>query len=73
MRQDKKRAFVNKQYIEAIKKAVGDIKKNKTAKKRADFLKKAYSLIDKAAKMNVIHKRKANRLKAMVAKYTTRK
>lgn len=37
------------------------------AEKKGEFLNKAYSIIDKASKKNVIHKNKASRLKRRVS------
>lgn len=72
LRQDKKRTLQNLRYELAYKKIINrakKLKKTETAKKALDLLKKAYSAIDKAAKKKVIHKIKAARLKANVARY----
>ncbi len=69
MKQDITREARNKNY----KSAIDDImKKAKTAKpgikKTKELVSKAYSVIDKAAKKNVIHDKKADRLKRGVSK-----
>ena len=53
-------AVIRKKYKEALKEA----RKNPTE----ENIKKAYSLLDKAAKTNVIHKNKAARLKSRLMK-----
>ena len=64
MRQDKKRTILNKSKKDVAKK---QIKKYLRDKSQESF-KKAISLIDKLAKKRVIHKNKAARLKAKLAK-----
>ena len=68
LRQDIKRTRQNKRYELAYKKLIDEVKKDKKSKKADGLLKKAYKAIDKAAKKHVIHKNKASRLKAMVAR-----
>jgi len=68
MKQDKKRTLQNKKYETAYKKLIDQAKKHKKGAKTGELLKKAYQAIDKAAKKNVMHKNKANRLKGMVAR-----
>lgn len=58
MKQDKIRTKRNFSYKEAFKALF------KSGNKGKNDLKKAYSIIDKAAKKKVIHKNKAARLKA---------
>lgn len=65
MKQDKVRETRNKKYEHEYKKSVRLIKKGKS-KSTAD----AYKALDKAAKKNVIHKKKASRLKSLVARLT---
>ncbi len=64
--QDKKRTKYNKKYELAIKSALKQIKKQKGDAKKA--VQKLYSAIDKALKKKIIHKNKANRLKAQATK-----
>ena len=75
LRKDIKRTKLNKQYKLAYEKIIDKVKKhkkgasaNRQTEKSDELLKKAYQAIDKAAKKNIIHKNKANRLKAMVAR-----
>lgn len=65
MKQDKVRESRNKKYEHEYKKSVRLIKKGKS-KSTAD----AYKALDIAAKKNVIHKKKASRLKSLVARLT---
>ncbi len=64
-RKAKSNLVVRELYKEALKKA----RKNPTEAN----LKKAYSLLDKAAKTNVIHKNKASRLKSRLARLASKK
>lgn len=64
VRQDKRKAAVNLKLKFAYKKAVNDFKKGLTAAN----LTKAFSALDRAAKVNVIHKNKASRLKSRLSK-----
>ena len=68
LRQDIKRTKLNKRYELAYKKAVDAIRKKQKGQKSEKLLKEAYQAIDKAAKKKIIHKNKASRLKAKVAR-----
>lgn len=70
VRQDKKRNLVNKKYEAAYKKIVNDFKHGKNVGKNA--VNQLYSKIDKAVKKNVIHKKKASRLKSGLSKLLKR-
>lgn len=71
-RQDKRKRERNltyeKKYKDFIKKLL-KVKKSSGKLKEGD-ISRAYSLIDKARKNGVIHKNKAARLKARIAKLT---
>lgn len=58
-------ARIRNLYKEALKRA----RKNPSG----ENIKKAYSLLDKAAKTNVIHKNKASRLKSRLGKLAVKK
>jgi len=64
MRKDKKRTENRKKKLIALKASIQVVKKTK----RKEDLKKTISLIDKAAKTNLIHKNKAARLKSSLSK-----
>lgn len=70
MRQDVKRTVKNDTYRKSIKDITKTIGKTKAGKKAQEVVQKAYSIIDKAAKKNIIHKNKAARLKSKVSKLT---
>lgn len=67
-RQDVDRTSRNKKYDHEFKKALRDVKKG-TAKSLQDV----YSKIDKAAKKNIIHKKKADRLKSLASRMNKKK
>lgn len=69
MRQDVKRTNKNQKYLTEIKKGIKSLFKMKKSSKSAEKQKKIYSIIDKAAKVKVIHKNKAARLKSRVMKF----
>lgn len=64
VRQDKRKTVINALRKGAYKKAVSAYRKSPSA----EALKKAYVALDKAAKINVIHKNKASRLKSRLSK-----
>lgn len=65
MRQDKKREAHNEQIKLKIKTLAKNMRKNPSQ----EALQKASSALDKAAKVNFIHKNKASRLKSRLAKH----
>lgn len=65
LRQDKKRSTRNFSYEDAYKKELKKIKSGKSSEKS---IQSFYSKIDKAAKKNIVHKNKANRLKSRISK-----
>ena len=69
VRVDKRRVLVNKIIKTKVKKAVDGVRKTPSE----ESLKKAFSAVDRAAKRNVYHKRKADRLKARLAKLVGKK
>lgn len=69
VRQDKRKRAINLKVKTALKKTVTAFRKAP----KADALKKVYSVLDRAAKTNVIHKNKARRLKSRLSKLISRK
>lgn len=65
MKQDKVREARNQKYEHEYKKSVRLVKKGKTTSTQD-----AYKALDKAVKKNVIHKKKASRLKSLVSRLT---
>jgi small subunit ribosomal protein S20 len=72
MRKDVKRTKNNAVYLKAIEQAIKGLFKVKGPVEAKD-VKKAVSLIDKAAKRKVVHKNKAARLKSRVTKLGSKK
>lgn len=69
VRKDKKRTERNRKRELAVKKIVKLTRKNPNAKN----LTAAFSALDKAAKVNLIHKKKASRLKSRLSKLLAKK
>lgn len=70
LRQNASRRLQNLKRKEAYKKAVKDYRKLVSAKKideAKNYLTKVYQTLDKAAKLNVIKKNKASRLKSRLS------
>ncbi len=67
LKQDKKRAIHNRK----IKAQFRELIKAAKLGKKPDIISRAFSSIDRAAKHNIIHKNKAARMKASIAKITT--
>ncbi len=69
LRQDKRRAAVNQPVRSRVKTALDAVK----SQKNGDVLSAAFSAIDKAVKLNLIHKNKAARLKSQASKLISTK
>ncbi len=69
LRKDVKRTKRNLKYKDAIKKAIKAVQQKKGDQL---LIKKAYSIIDKAAKEKIIHKNKAARLKSKISKLVSK-
>lgn len=69
VRKDKKRAERNLKRKVAVKKILKDTRKDPSLKN----LSSAFSALDKAAKVNLIHKKKASRLKSRLSKLSAKK
>jgi len=67
MKQDVRRTEENAAYMKKVDDVIRTAKKGVKTKKN-EFVSNAYSLIDKAAKKNVIHGNKASRLKQSVSR-----
>ena len=73
MKQDIKREQRNAGYKKAIEDIMKTAKKGGKTMKKEETISKAYSVIDKAAKKKVIHKRKADRMKKGVSRLISAK
>lgn len=69
LRQDKKRTLANKKIRVLLKKTIKNASKSIDEKS----LREAVSVVDKAAKNNIIHKNKASHLKSALAKKLSEK
>lgn len=65
LRKDRVRELDNDKFRAQIKDVVRKVRKNTSD---LSVLQEAYSTVDKAAKKNLIHKNKAARMKAQIAK-----
>lgn len=72
MRQDIGRTETNAMYMKKVNDMLKKAKKGVKTKKD-EFVAQAYSVIDKAAKKNVIHDNKAGRLKHAVSRLLKKK
>jgi small subunit ribosomal protein S20 len=64
LKQDKKRAAINRIYRRRLKDAVKEAEKKKTAA----VIQQLYRTLDRAVKRGIIHRNKAARLKSRLAK-----
>lgn len=69
LRQSKRKAEVNKSIRTSVKRIVAKVRKSPNL----ENLKKAYSILDRAAKKKVIKKGKADRLKSRLTKLFNQK
>lgn len=67
VRKDKRRTARNKARGGVVKKMLKEARRHPSAKS----LSAVFSALDKAAKVNLIHKNKASRLKSRLAKLST--
>jgi len=65
LKQDKRRTITNKRYLVTLKKSL----KLARAKKSPKTLSAAFRALDRAAKVNLIHKNKASRLKSRLMRH----
>lgn len=69
IRQAEARRVENKYYGRTMRKALKNIRETTEKDKAMEQLPKVNSLIDRLAKKNVIHRRKASNLKSKVSKH----
>ena len=67
LRQEHNRQAINNRVRTKLKQAVDQVRKS--PKPSDSKLSEAYSILDRAAKRNVIHHKKASRLKSRLSKY----
>lgn len=68
VRTSKRNHAQNLEYLNKMRKAIKDCEKISDPKKKEAALAKAYSAIDKAQKINLIHKNNAARIKSRLVK-----
>ncbi|MGC9150800.1 MAG: 30S ribosomal protein S20 [Microbacter sp.] len=69
IRQTEKKRLHNRYYAKTARNAVRSLRNMKEHAEAASLLPKVASMLDKLAKRNMIHKNKANNLKAKLAKH----
>ncbi len=69
MRQAAARRLHNRYYAKTTRNAVRKLKATTSKEEGMEMLPKVHSLLDKLAKMHVIHKNKAANLKSAVSKH----
>ncbi|GAA4303524.1 30S ribosomal protein S20 [Compostibacter hankyongensis] len=71
VRQSARRNERNRYYGKTTRNAIRDLKQLTEAQAAGEQLPKVFSMIDKLAKRNIIHKNKAANLKSKLAKQVT--
>ncbi len=69
IRKARRQTLYNRQYKKMIKEAVKSVRLAEDYEKASENLKKAESVLDKAATKNILHKNNASRKKASLAKH----
>ncbi len=69
IRQNEARRTHNRYYTKTMRNAVRQFRALTEKKEAAEMLPKLYTLIDKLAKRDMIHKNKAGNLKSKITKY----
>lgn len=67
VRQDEKKRVHNKYYAKSARNAVRSLRSSDNKEEAVALLPKVSSMLDKLAKINVIHKNKASNLKSSLA------
>ncbi|MFT7084383.1 MAG: small subunit ribosomal protein S20 [Vicingaceae bacterium] len=71
IRQSRKRNLQNRYYAKTTRNAIAVLRGTEDKKEAAAALPKVVSMIDKLAKRNVIHKKKAANLKSKLTKHVS--
>lgn len=69
IRQSRKRNLHNRYYAKTTRNAIADIRESDDKKAASKRLPEVISMIDKLAKRNIIHKKKAANLKSKLTKH----
>ncbi|MCU0377400.1 MAG: 30S ribosomal protein S20 [Bacteroidales bacterium] len=70
-RQSEARKEDNKYYARSMRNALKKIRKTSEKAEAAEMLPKLNSMLDKLAKKNIIHKKKASNLKSSITKHVS--
>jgi small subunit ribosomal protein S20 len=73
IRQSRKRNLQNRYYAKTTRNAIAVLRGTEDKKEATAALPKVVSMIDKLAKRNVIHKKKASNLKSKLTKHVSAK
>jgi small subunit ribosomal protein S20 len=73
IRQSRKRNLQNRYYAKTTRNAIAVLRGTEDKKEAVAALPKVVSMIDKLAKRNVIHKKKASNLKSKLTKHVSAK
>lgn len=71
IRQNLKRKIHNRYYAKSARNAVRDLRETEEKAAAEELLPKVSSMLDKLAKRNIIHKKKAANLKSSLTKHVT--
>ncbi|MEQ8623895.1 MAG: 30S ribosomal protein S20 [Vicingaceae bacterium] len=71
IRQTRKRNLHNRYYAKTTRNAIAELRETESKKEAQESLPKVVSMIDKLAKKNIIHKKKAANLKSKLTKHVT--
>ena len=69
IRQTEKRNEGNKYYAKTMRNALKDIRSTTSKKEAGELLPKMNSMLDRLAKKNIIHSKKASNLKSSIDKH----
>ncbi len=69
IRQAQTKNLRNRYYAKTMRNAIKAIRSSEDKKEAAEMLPKVVSLVDKVAKRNIIHRKKAANLKSGIAKH----
>ncbi|MEQ8908069.1 MAG: 30S ribosomal protein S20 [Vicingaceae bacterium] len=69
IRQSRKRNLHNRYYAKTTRNAIAELRESEDKKQATEQFPKVVSMIDKLAKRNIIHDKKAANLKSKLAKH----
>ena len=72
IRQDAKKRIHNRYYKKSTRSAIQKLREMEDGKKAGEFLPKVISMVDRLAKRNTWHKKKASNLKSRLTRFVNR-